>query len=381
MGILLANLPAFGLPDSAYFSPLPWGGTDLDDRVAWGLNFVLVEGKMRGLFSFLFGASMLLVVQRAAAEGDDPWRVHGSRMAWLFLFGMAHLFLIWAGDILHHYALVGCVAYLFRSKGVRALLWWGAGLVAVQCLLAASVGMTAYAASGAGLAEGFGRPSPDRLTAEIAVLRGGFLDGIAHRLDRDGGNPVALLLFGGAETLGYMLWGMAGLKSGMLTGAWDRRHYLRWAALSLPVGWAAYAAIGWWVASSGFDWRRVVLASLTLSTPIRPLLIVGYACAIVLFARPGGWLVGRIAAAGRAAFTNYLGTSLFMTAVFNGWGLGLFGRIGRADMYWLVPIAWALMLLWSKPWLDRYRYGPLEWAWRSLSRLEPQPMRLSPGRS
>ena len=64
-----------------------------------------------------------------------------------------------------------------------------------------------------------------------------------------------------------------------------------------------------------------------------------------------------------------------MTAIFYGWGLGLFGRIGRADMYALVPIAWAMMLGWSKPWLDRYRHGPLEWLWRSFARGGCQPMR------
>jgi uncharacterized protein len=83
----------------------------------------------------------------------------------------------------------------------------------------------------------------------------------------------------------------------------------------------------------------------------------------------------RIEAAGRAAFTNYLGTSLLMTALFDGWGLGLFGRIERIGLYPIVFAAWALMLAWSAPWLARYRFGPLEWLWRSLARGAAQPMR------
>ena len=91
--------------------------------------------------------------------------------------------------------------------------------------------------------------------------------------------------------------------------------------------------------------------------------------------RPGGWLTRRIAAAGRAAFTNYLGTTILMTFVFDGWGLGWFGALPRAALYLFVLPVWAIMLVWSAPWLARYRFGPLEWGWRTLARLEVQPWR------
>jgi uncharacterized protein len=104
-------------------------------------------------------------------------------------------------------------------------------------------------------------------------------------------------------------------------------------------------------------------------------MIVATAALIILLTRRGGRLVDRIAAAGRAAFTNYLGTSILMTALFYGWGIGLFGQLSRAELWLVVIAAWILMLLWSKPWLDRYRYGPFEWLWRSLARRSLQPMR------
>jgi uncharacterized protein len=81
-----------------------------------------------------------------------------------------------------------------------------------------------------------------------------------------------------------------------------------------------------------------------------------------------------VTAVGRAAFSNYLVTSLVCTAIFYGWGLGLYGDVSRAEAWLVVPGVWALMLFWSKPWLERYRYGPLEWLWRSLARGRPQPM-------
>ena len=104
-------------------------------------------------------------------------------------------------------------------------------------------------------------------------------------------------------------------------------------------------------------------------------MIAAVAATVILLTRRDSWLVGRISAAGRAAFTNYLGTSILMTSLFYGWGFGLFGSLGRAEL-WLVVIAmWVVMLAWSKPWLDRFHYGPFEWLWRSLARGELQPMR------
>ena len=77
-----------------------------------------------------------------------------------------------------------------------------------------------------------------------------------------------------------------------------------------------------------------------------------------------GWLGQRLIAAGRMAFSNYIGMSLVMAIVFQGWGFGLFGELGRTEMLVPVVLGCCAMLLWSKPWLDRFAYGPLEWVWR-----------------
>jgi uncharacterized protein len=109
--------------------------------------------------------------------------------------------------------------------------------------------------------------------------------------------------------------------------------------------------------------------------PFRLVMAAGYAALIILLSRNLGWLARRVAAAGRAAFTNYLGTSLIATFVFYGWGLGYYGHVERWQAWLLVPTVWAIMLLWSKPWLDRFHYGPLEWLWRTLARGRLQPFR------
>jgi uncharacterized protein len=104
-------------------------------------------------------------------------------------------------------------------------------------------------------------------------------------------------------------------------------------------------------------------------------MVAAYAALIILLTRRGGWLVTRIAAAGRAAFSNYLGASIVMTGLFYGWGLGWFGSLSRIELWPVVALGWVAMLAWSKPWLDRFHYGPLEWLWRSLARWEVQRFR------
>jgi uncharacterized protein len=109
--------------------------------------------------------------------------------------------------------------------------------------------------------------------------------------------------------------------------------------------------------------------------PFRIVMALGYAALIVLLFRNPSATRDRFAAVGRAAFTKYLGTSILAVLIFNGDGLGLFGRLSRFEAWLFVALFWAAMLLWSKPWLDRFQYGPFEWLWRSLSRGRIQPMR------
>ncbi len=384
MGILVANLPAYGLPEAAYFSPAAWGGSAGWDRFAWFATYVLVEGKMRGLFSMLFGASMLIVAERARAAGDHPARVHYARMATLFAIGCAHLYLLWWGDILSHYALVGAIAFLFVALPTRPLLWLGLMFVGVQVVQGADTVIATLAAAARNtpdkietwrmIAAIFGQPPRPAILGEIAAMHGGIGAEIAWRWTH-ATSPFELLPLVGAETLGYMLIGMAGLKSGFLANRWSRGRYAGIALLclgtTLPIDMAlAFASI-----VHGFDQRWIVLGSIGAATVLRPVTFIGYAALLMLAMRPAGALTSRIAAAGRAAFTNYLGTTILMTFVFDGWGLGLFGTLPRAALYLFVPPVWTIMLLWSQPWLARYRFGPLEWGWRTLARLEVQTWR------
>jgi uncharacterized protein len=179
----------------------------------------------------------------------------------------------------------------------------------------------------------------------------------------------------GWETLAYMLFGMAALKNGFFRGEWAMARYRKIAMIGFAIGIPVYALLAWLLVRDGFTVPMVLAVVMAATTPFRPLMVIAIAALIILLTSNGGALVDRIAAAGRAAFTNYLGTSIVMTTLFYGYGGGLYGYLGRAEL-WLVVIAmWGLMLLWSKPWLDRNLYGPFEWLWRTLARWQWQPMR------
>lgn len=392
MGILLMNIVSVALPEGAYANPAAYGSQGPADYTAWAIVSVLFDGKMRNLFSLLFGASMLLVVTRARAAGEGGALVHYRRMGWLFLFGALHLYLVWYGDILAHYALVGSIAFLFVDRPTGALVRLAVACFVAQLaiggLIVADLGLLQSAASApgapaaavrawAGIRSAIGVPDASALAADLALHRGPWIGLVRDAVVHDLYSPAVLLVFGGAETLGLMLLGMAGLRSGFLTGAWARARYvaaMRWGyGLGLPL------AVGLVLLdiAAGFDSLTVFAGWLVGGTAARPLVMIGHAALALLWLTGDGGaaLKARVAAAGRAALTNYLATSLLLAALFYGWGLGLYGMMSRAQLYLIVPPIWAAMLWWSKPWLDRFAYGPLEWLWRSAARRRWQPLR------
>jgi len=390
MGILAMNIIVFAMPLPADANPLAYGTRSTADFVSWLVDFILVGGRMRGLFSFLFGASMLLVILRADDRMEPSANIHFRRMAWLLWFGLAHYYFIWSGDILSLYAPVGMAAWFFCYLPVRTLILFGIAMIAVETLVLGEMTFDAYRLSVAAaapdasaetllnwhaVAKGMAVPDAADLAKMLAQYRGSYVDITLHRLTGQTFGPLHSLLVFGWETLGYMLLGMAALKSGFLGGHWTSRQYAIVAGVGFLVSVPLYAVLALLLYRSNFSVPALFAFGLTATAPLRPIMVVAYAALIILVTRNGGALVQRIAAAGRAAFTNYLGTSIVMTTLFYGYGFGLFGTMTRSELWLVVIPMWAVMLLWSKPWLERYRYGPFEWLWRSLARGRLQPMR------
>jgi uncharacterized protein len=388
MGIFSVNIIAFAMIDAAYLNPPAYGGWHGADLGLWAANMLVIDGKMRTLFSMLFGASTLLVIERAEAAGQSGPRVHIRRMLVLLGFGLIHFYLIWFGDILTLYAVSGLVAFLFRRLPVERLAALGAAFLLGGMLLFSGLTFSQYQADLAAHAPGATQaaikewndglgglyPNAAQIAADKALHLGSWLGFVRDNLS-DWQKIIPNTLFFMPDTIGLMLLGMAGYKSGFLTGEWDDSAYRRIARIAIPIGLAAGVAIVAYDISSNFYVIGIFAAFIVLATPFITVMAVGYAALIILLSRRQGWLAQRIAAAGHSAFTNYLGTSLIATFVFYGWGLGHYGSLSRWQAWLLVPMVWLAMLAWSKPWLQRFNYGPLEWAWRSLARGKLQPMR------
>ncbi len=381
MGILAANIVAFGQPFEAYMYPAAFL-TDPGDPGGWMwvAQFVLIDGKMRGLFTLLFGAGLYLFMERAWANGATR-KLQAWRLAILMIFGMVHFYFIWPGDILFYYAVFGLIALGCLTWPVKRQFAVGMTAYLVGTVLYLGLTMpwlivdTPYGEtspemleSRAGLVAGIEEALAKGDVPNTAIASGDYAGLVVHRITEQWHEPWTNALLFGAETLPLMLLGMALYRMGFFSGGFDARAMKRWGWIGVIAGALMHLAIGLVVRAGGFTFYGTLAGFVALTPLPRLMMVLGLAALMVAYS-PGwqGWLSERVRAAGRAAFTNYLGTSIIMMVVFHGWALGLFGELNRPQLYALVLITCAGMLAWSKPWLDRFRYGPLEWLWRCLT--------------
>lgn len=389
MGILAANIVAFGQPFEAYMYPTAFKVDPADPGGwMWIAQFILIDGKMRGLFTVLFGAGMYLFMEKAWARGATR-KLQAWRLAILMVFGIIHNFLIWPGDILFYYAMIGFVVLGCLKWAARTQLWVGLGVYMVGVLFyVASMSMQwLIADTPFGLSPDFAddRASlvagiDDALAAgepeSAAIIAGDYGTLVMHRVTEDWYLPLVNLVLFSFETLPLMLIGVALYRLGFFSGGFNRSKLVRWGWAGMIVGGLAHLAIALVIQAGGFSFYGTLAAFIGWSPLPRLWMILGMAALLVAYAPSAtGWLGERVRAAGRAAFTNYLGTSILMMFVFHGWALGLFGQLNRPQLYLVVALTCVLMLAWSKPWLDRYRYGPLEWLWRCLTYRQVFPLR------
>ncbi|MBY0282668.1 MAG: DUF418 domain-containing protein [Sphingomonas sp.] len=381
LGILFANIVAFGQPEIAYLWPpaLGAGATRLDETF-WLFQFVFIDEKFRVLFVLLFGAGLYLFTERAWARGDGRG-LQARRLLILLLFGLMHYFLIWIGDILSLYAVWGLVALSTMKWKAKTQLRVGIAIIVIKSLgmtalatmsyTAANVSAAAETTSAAARAQ-IAQVETEALAEarkETVVYQGSYAAILADRLSEAGKFLRAGLLTGGAETFCLVLIGMALYRLGLFSGAVEATRLRRWGWSLLIPGLLLAAVAGYWPWATGFGLTKTILVFSSLGKLPHLLTAFGLLFLLVVWAPNAAQtpLGQRFAAAGRMAFSNYLGTSLLMMPIFHGWGLGLYGELNRIELFGVVLCVWALMLGWSKPWLARFRYGPLEWLWRCLT--------------
>jgi len=374
LGILLINVRVFSMPEVVLFNPTAYGDFTGTNYAVWLAGHVLAEGKFITLFTFLFGAGIVLFTESKRRKGQDARRLHFRRMAWLILIGLGHAYLLWYGDIL--------VAYGVCALWVVFLTDWppakqaGAGvlLLAVPSIAEVGVGL---AAGPEAVAEQW-RPAEATLRSEIRAYRGGWLDQMAHRVPTAFGRQTGGFL--GAtfwRVSGSVLLGMALYQWGVLTEERSDRFYRRLIVLGCVCGLGATLAGVWyihareWAAGAALFWRQFnYWGSLFLAA--------AYLAGVMLYSRhrPDGVVTRSLAAVGRTAFSNYILQTILATSIFYGHGLGLFGRVSRLEGFAVVLAVWAVQVPLSVLWLRRFRYGPLEWVWRVLTYGERQPIRV-----
>jgi len=389
LGILLMNIVGMGLPSFAYIDPTYAGMHGPADLWTWAVNNVLTDGKMRALFTMLFGASTVLIAERAEGSAPGPMQTHYRRMFWLFVFGMIHAYFLWWGDILVCYSVAGLFIFPFRKLDPKLQLGIGAAILAALLAHNAYDARQLIALHAAAIAPGASAdivrawqeasltaaPGQDMAVQQIAGFRGGFMEALRAR------SQMAMIMQLGIvppdafpEAIGQMFVGMALFRLGFFTLGWSSRAYVAMIAVGYLIAAPAMAWMAWMIWRANFEpltlhwwevWQQIG----------RPLIALAHASVLLLIIRAGlaSGLVERLAAAGRMAFSNYLMSSIITTILFCGFGFGLYGRLSRFEQLYVVAGVWAFILLWSQPWLARFHYGPFEWAWRSLVKWSPQP--------
>lgn len=404
LGILLMNILTFALPESAYMNPHIAGGDTPGNRWAIILQYILAEGKMRGIFSMMFGASAVLLISRGEIRGAglDIADVYYRRTMWLMLFGIAHAFLIWWGDILYPYALMGLVLFPLRKLSPKALLITGGlmlvlltgGFVAqgfdtLDSKKKAEEAM-AIEKKGQKLTEEQKKtieswnermksvnPPPEELKKEIDETRGNYLTNLKRRAKnvmRFHAMPYYSPLFW--DFLAMMFIGMAFLKQGILTGERSFRFYAWLAAIPAAIGTACNVFATWSMSRHDFDPIKGAFDQATYEVG-RPLMSIAYVAILVMIVKAGAlqWLTRRLAAVGQMAFSNYITHSIVCSLIFYGYGFAMFNKLERYQLYFVVLGIWTAQLILSPIWLRHFQFGPLEWCWRSLTYWKRQPMR------
>lgn len=403
LGIFVMNITAMAFPMAAYFNPMVYGGPTGANFGAWVFAHLFFDLKMMGIFSMLFGAGVILMSERAQAAGRQFGGVYYRRMFWLLVFGLIHAYLVWHGDVLVTYALCGFLLFLFRRRSSRFLIISGLVILIFGALLSTGGGFAQsmlrdgvteiHTKVAAGeemqprwqtlvdqwedLRHDFA-PTPEETAETIATMRGSLTEVLsANAREAFGMHTQAMPFFLIWRAMALMLLGMGLMKAGVFTAQRSPGFYRNWIIFGLGLGLPviAYGIREWSRHDYDFIARFIYVGHFNYFASV--LVSMGFV-GLIMRTCQAGRLAGlrvRLAAIGRTALSNYLLQSILGVLIFYGYGLGLFGSIGRFNLWWFILGIWALQLILSPWWLARYRFGPAEWLWRTLTYARRQPMR------
>ena len=371
---------------------------------------------MRALFSAIFGAGIILFTINKERDGGSATLLFYRRMAWLAIFGLIHAhILLWAGEILYYYGVIGMLAFLFR-KMKPVYLAMAIPLVAIvefvaNTMLLQDIRNQRLAYVEATTAQKNNQVLTDAQylalkewreveinlipnkadAAEHTELMKGDYSSVAsyiRRISWDG--QTKYLIYGIWDPLALMLLGIALYKWGFLTLQWSRAQYIKTMLIGYGIGlplsiWEFYynyvnfptlEASLMHIEQHAINWMNLVY-------PVQRIFLMMAHAALILIAVQANWffwLLERLRAVGQMAFTNYIVHTLICTFIFFGYGLNYYAEVEYYKIYYVVLGIWVLQLIYSKPWLNRFLFGPLEWVWRSLTYWKAQPMKRQIGK-
>lgn len=380
LGILIMNIQSFSMPGAAYMNPTAYGDLEGINRWVWILSHLFGDQKFMTIFSILFGAGIVLVTNRAETKSGSSLGLHYKRTFWLLVIGLIHAHLIWYGDILVPYAICALFVYLFRKKGPITLLVFGILFLSIHSLIYWFFGTSLehWPDEAVQSASSSWLPSQNDINSEIAAITGSLSEQIKYN------SASAWFL----ETMvfavlflwragGLMFVGMALYKWQVLSALRSPKFYLKGLIISWLIGFpiVIYGIIRNFEANWSFDYSMYLGSQFNYYGSL--FVSFGYICMIMLISQSKAipWFRRRFAAIGQMALTNYILQSIIAVLIFYGIGLGLFGQMERIGQVGIIVAIWIVQVAWSKPWLDRFRFGPLEWLWRSLTYVKIQPMR------
>ena len=403
-GILLMNIVGFGLY-KAYFDPTNNGGSAGWSLKVWWMNMLFFEGTMRGMFSMLFGAGILLFTGRSVQsnQGNIVTDTFFRRLLWMVLFGVIHCYLLlWDGEILYTYGIVGMFAFSFRHVKPKHLMIGAAFILMISTAfsvrdyfkykdnLAKSTEAKAKKAIGALLSKEETtsietwdaivkeeKATPEELKEEIAARSKGYWSIVMHKLPVNQFMQTRFLYFIAFwDTLAMMLWGMAFFKLGILKGVKSNKFYGLMALIGYGIG----------ITINYFETANIVHSNFSIMSFYENFLTYqfgripttcGHIALIMLFVKSGilPFLQKSLAAVGQMAFTNYIMHSIVCNIIFLGYGFSMYGKLQRYELYYIVASIWIFQLIVRPIWLKYFRFGPLEWVWRSLTYWQKQPFK------
>jgi len=380
LGILLMNAQSFSMINAAYINPTAFGDFSGINKVIWIIIHVVADQKFLGLFSVLFGAGIILFTEKAIEKGKKAGSLHYKRMFFLLLFGLLHAYLLWHGDILVSYALCGLWVFLFRRKSVKTLWTWGIIFMLVPLFIYLMSGFSLDYMPEESVQQIMKawKPGEEAIQEELMAFRGSWLEQMEmrarHALEFQ---TFIFLIYMGWKITGLMLIGMALYKAGILSNQKSAGYYVKLAVFGVIAGFflSGYGVLKNIHNQWSLEYSMYFGSMFNYVGSVFTLL--GYTGIIMLLVRKR-FMKFLFQKVGSLAFTNYILETAIFTAIFYGHGLGFFGSMNRLNQLLLVLATWVVIVFFSRIWLKYFRFGPLEWLWRSLTYGKLVPIRLDP---